>query len=356
MSLKDRLIARIRATGPMTVAEYMTACLHDPHDGYYATRPALGEDGDFITAPMISQMFGELIGLWAVETWRGMGAPARVLLAEAGPGTGVLVQDALRAARLDPGFIAAAELWLIETSAPLTALQRERLAGAPLKPNWAAGLEGLPSGAPMILIANELLDCLPARQFVRVETGWAERMVGLDEVGELVFGLAPRDDLPPASNAPLGAMVEISEAQTVFTASLASRLKQHGGAALLMDYGRDQRGVGDTFQALHRHRKVDPLASPGEADLTVHADFPAVLSAARAAGVHANLLTQGDFLRRLGMEQRAAALSRARPDKAPVIARQLARLIEPDQMGDLFKAACLYAGDVVPPGFEDAHG
>ena len=353
MSLKDRLIARIRATGPMTVAEYMTACLHDPHDGYYATRPALGEDGDFITAPMISQMFGELIGLWAVETWRGMGAPARVLLAEAGPGTGVLVQDALRAARLDPGFIAAAELWLIETSAPLTALQRERLAGAPLKPNWAAGLEGLPSGAPMILIANELLDCLPARQFVRVETGWAERMVGLDEVGELVFGLAPRDDLPPASNAPLGAMVEISEAQTVFTASLASRLRQHGGAALLMDYGRDQRGVGDTFQALHRHRKVDPLASPGEADLTAHVDFPSFMAAARAAGGLAPpVRTQRALLCALGAEIRALALARSRPDRADLIGRQLDRLISPEQMGHLFKAAVIHSKGVAVPGFE----
>lgn len=352
MSLKQRLVAEIRATGPMTVAQYMTACLHDPRDGYYATRPALGEAGDFITAPMISQMFGELIGLWAVETWRGMGAPDRVLLAEAGPGTGVLMHDALRAARLDSAFIAAADLWLIETSAPLAALQRERLADDPLSPTWATNLDDLPDDAPLILIANELLDCLPARQLVQTPAGWAERMVGLDEVGALAFGLAPWEGPAPIARAPLGAVVEISEPQAAFAATIASRLARNGGAALLIDYGRDRPGFGDTFQALQQHRKVDPLSHPGRADLTVHADFPAVIAAARAAGVQARLLTQGDFLRRIGIERRAAALSRARPDQAPAIARQLARLIEPDQMGELFKAACLYAGDgPPPPGF-----
>ena len=355
MSLKARLAAQIRATGPMTIAQYMTACLHDPLDGYYATRPALGEDGDFITAPMISQMFGEVIGLWAVETWRGMGAPPRVLLVEAGPGTGVLMQDALRAARLDPQFMAAADLWLIETSAPLAAIQRERLAGGPLAPNCASDLQGLPAGAPMILIANELLDCLPVRQLVRTETGWAERMVGLDDVGALAFGLAPCDRPAPNLDAPPGAVIEISEPQTACAAALAERLAEDGGAALLIDYGRDRQGFGDTFQALHRHRKVDPLSHPGQADLTVHADFPAVIAAARATGIRTGLLTQGEFLRRLGIEQRAAALSRARPDQAAVIARQLARLIDPGQMGDLFKAACLYAGGPPPPGFEDVH-
>ena len=358
MSLKDRLIAEISATGPMTVAQYMTACLHDPRDGYYATRPALGEDGDFITAPMISQMFGELIGLWAVETWRGMGAPPRVVLAEIGPGTGVLMQDALRAARLDPAFIAAAELWLIETSAPLIERQRERLTGGPLEPRWAAAVDDLPSGLPLILIGNELLDCLPARQFVRTEAGWAERMVGLSGANALAFGLAaPADMGGPAVNIPPGVVVEISEAQRVFAAEVAAKIVRDGGAALLIDYGRDQPGgLGDTLQALSRHRKVDPLACPGEADLTVHADFPAVLAEAQAAGVRTALLAQRAFLQRLGIEQRAATLSRARPDQAPIIARQLARLIDPDQMGDLFKAACLYSpGGPVPPGFEDAH-
>jgi SAM-dependent MidA family methyltransferase len=355
MSLKQRLVAEIRATGPMTVARYMTACLHDPLDGYYATRPALGEDGDFITAPMISQMFGELIGLWAVETWRGMGAPERVLLVEAGPGTGVLMHDALRAARLDPAFIAAAELWLIETSAPLAAAQRERLGGGPLQPTWTASLDSLPAGLPLILIANELLDCLPARQVVRTVDGWAERMVGLSDDNDLAFGLIPAQIGTPAPESPPGSIFEISDAQFVFGRDVGARIAREGGAALLIDYGSDRPGsLGDTLQALSRHRKVDPLSHPGEADLTVHAEFPLVLGAARTAGAQTAILMQRIFLQRLGIEARAAALAKSRPDQAGVIARQLARLIDPDQMGELFKAACLYSGDAVPPGFEDA--
>jgi SAM-dependent MidA family methyltransferase len=351
MSLKARLQSEIAAAGPIDVAAFMTRCLHDPEDGYYATRPALGERGDFITAPLVSQMFGELIGLWLVETWRGLGAPPRVVLAEAGPGDGTLMADALRAARLEPAFGAAAELWLIEPSAPLRALQAERLAGA--TPRWAASLADLPGDAPLLLVANELLDCLPARQFQRTPRGWAERVVGLDEHGELAFGLRPAM-LPDApDDAPLGSVIERSPAQEAFAAELAGRLVAQGGAALLIDYGRDEPGPGDTLQALKGHKKVCPLALPGEADITVHADFPAVLAAARTAGASAALLTQGAFQRRLGIEARAAALQRARPDRADVIARQLDRLIGPHEMGALFKAAAIWAGPA-PPAFEDA--
>lgn len=361
MSLKARIKARIRSFGPITVADYMNACLHDPEAGYYATRPALGEDGDFITAPLVSQMFGELLGLWAIETWRGLGRPARILLVEAGPGNGVLMHDLLRAARLDPAFLAAAELWLIETSAPLREAQGARLAEAPLKPRWATGLDEVPADAAMILIANELLDCLPARQFVRCEAGWSERCIGLDEAGEMGFGLTPcAQAVPPAGavplgSPPLGAIVEVSPAQAAFAAALGARLVSQGGAVLLIDYGRDRFETGDTLQALFRHQKVDPLAEPGATDLTVHADFPAVLAAAKAQGARAAILTQGEFLRRLGIEARAGALARARPDRAPVIARQLARLIDDDEMGRLFKAACLFGAEgSIPPGFEGA--
>ena len=267
------------------------------------------------------------------------------------------MQDALRAARLDPAFIAAAELWLVETSTPLITRQRERLASGPLSPNWASSLADLPPDLSLILIGNELLDCLPARQFVRTEAGWAERMVGLSSETGLAFGLAPTEMKEPATGIPPGVVVEVSEAQRVFATELAARIARDGGAALLIDYGRDRPGgLGDTLQALSRHRKVDPLASPGEADLTIHADFPAVLAAAQGAGARTALLSQRTFLQRLGIEQRAAALSRARPDQAPVIGRQLARLIDPDQMGDLFKAACIYSPrGPVPPGFEDDH-
>jgi NADH dehydrogenase [ubiquinone] 1 alpha subcomplex assembly factor 7 len=354
MSLKDRLKTDIRAAGPMGVDRFMAACLHDPRDGYYATRPALGERGDFITAPLVSQMFGELIGAWAVAVWRRMGAPTRVILAEMGPGDGTLMSDALRAARLDPAFIAAADLWLIETSAPLIVAQRERLAALVPSPRWGAGLPDLPTDAPLILLANEFLDCLPARQFVRTLEGWAERAVGIGEDGELRFGLAPAGAAPDidalADNG--AAFIETSSIQRAVAGDIAHRIVTQGGAALLIDYG-DEDAHGDTLQALRGHQKVDPLACPGEADLTMHADFRAVRAAAAAEGAAFAILEQRLFLRRLGIETRAATLAAARPDRAAAIQRQLARLTDTDQMGRLFKAACLYfPGQPPPPGFE----
>ena len=354
MSLADRLKAQIRLSGPMTVAQYMTACLHDPQDGYYATRPRLGAEGDFITAPLVSQMFGELIGLWAGETWSRMGRPARVILAEVGPGDGTLICDALRALRLLPEMLTAAELWLVEPSAPLRRRQAEAIAGGALQPQWADSLAGLPDDAPLILIANEVLDCLPVRQFVRAEQGWAERLVGLGEADELAFGLAPRPLDRVLPEAALGAMVEMSAAQESFAAEVATRIARQGGAALLIDYGRAEPGFGDTLQALKGHEKLGPLATPGEADLTVHADFPAVLAAARAEGADARILSQRELLLRLGIAERASALAKARPDQADRTFRQLERLIGEDQMGELFKAACLFAPGLEPPGFEAA--
>jgi SAM-dependent MidA family methyltransferase len=274
-----------------------------------------------------------------------MGSPQRVLLVEAGPGDGTLMSDMLRAARVAPGFLEAAEVWLVETSAPLCERQRERLG----EMNWARDLPELPAGAPVILIANELLDCLPANQFIRTERGWGERMVGASDRG-LEFGLRPitlSDDAPP------GVVYERSPAQEAFGGATGELIAREGGAALLIDYGRAEPGFGDTLQALKRHEKVDPLACPGEADLTVHADFPAVLAAARTAGVETALLAQGAFLRRLGIEHRAAALAARSPDRADVIARQLDRLVGADQMGELFKAACIHSPGLVPPGFEE---
>ncbi len=347
MSLKDRLAARIAAEGPISVADYMHACLLDPEEGYYATRPDLGEKGDFITAPLISQMFGELIGLWAVETWRSLGSPSPFRLVEAGPGDGTLMSDILRAARLVPEFIEAADLWLIELSEPLIHRQMGTLATAPLTPRWAPSIGDVEAGAPVILIANELLDCMPARQFVQSGEGWAERMVGLDGAGHLAFQLTD----PEAEG---GVVLEVSAAQEAFATELAQIIAGETGAALLIDYGRSEPGFGDTFQALSHHAKVDPLAAPGEADLTVHADFPAVLAAAEAQGCAVAIAPQGLFLLRLGIEYRAAALARAKPERGEILERQLKRLIAPDQMGELFKAACIYyPGNPVPPGFED---
>ncbi|HEY5409477.1 MAG TPA: SAM-dependent methyltransferase [Caulobacteraceae bacterium] len=352
MTLMDRLKAQIRLEGPMTIAQYMTACLHDPQAGYYAVRPRLGAEGDFITAPLVSQMFGELIGLWCAETWSRMGRPSRVILAEVGPGDGALIGDALRALRLAPEFLAAAELWLVEPSAPLATRQTEALAGAPLAPRWTGALTKLPADAPLILIANEVLDCLPARQFVRTPEGWAERLVGLDEAGALAFGLARRSLDRALPEAEPGSVLEIAAAQEAFAAEIGRRVSSQGGAALLIDYGRTAPGFGDTFQALKGHQKRSPLETPGEADLTVHADFPAVLSAARAEGAEVAILTQRELLLRLGVVQRAEALALAQPDRAGQIGRQLDRLIGEDQMGGRFKAACIHAPGLVPPGFE----
>jgi SAM-dependent MidA family methyltransferase len=349
MSLKARLEAEIAAGGPISVADFMTRCLHDPQDGYYATRPAIGAAGDFITAPQVSQMFGELIGVWILETWLRSGAPSRVVLAEAGPGDGMLMADVLRVAAAAPALRAACEIWLLEASGPLRHIQARTLAAH--APRWAGALADLPVDAPMFLIANEFLDCLPVRQHQRTASGWAERVVGLDRRGELAFGLRPSPPLD--AEAPPGAIVERSLAQEAFAAEVAYRLARQGGAALFIDYGRAAPGCGDTLQALMRHRKVDPLAAPGEADLTAHVDFPRVLAAARAAGAEAALLSQGELLRRLGIEARAAALRRSRPDRAALVSRQLERLIDPSQMGEAFKAAALWSG-AAPPAFEAA--
>ncbi|WP_396595730.1 class I SAM-dependent methyltransferase [Brevundimonas sp. R86498] len=356
MALKDRLVREITLTGPMTVADYVTRCLHDPTDGYYATRPALGEGGDFITAPLISQMFGELIGLWAVETWQRLGAPERFRLVEVGPGDGTLMDDALRAARVVPGFLEACDLILIEPSGPLRTAQARRLAEADVEPRWVRSLAQIETDAPVILIANEVLDCLPARQFVKTDGGWAERRVGVTDDGELTFGLVgitggferPAFDVEP------GQVIEASDQQAAFGRDLATLIRETSGAALLIDYGRDRAGPGDTLQALKRHGKVDPLETPGEADVTQWADFPAVLEAAVRAGADVTgCRGQGDFLRQLGIEARAERLSAGRPGAAPVIGRQLARLTADDQMGQLFKAAAIFSPrSLSVPGFD----
>lgn len=354
--LKARLAREIALTGPMTVADYVTRCLHDPKGGYYAARPALGERGDFITAPLVSQMFGELIGLWAVETWNRLGAPERFRLVEVGPGDGTLMSDALRAARLAPGFLEACDLILIEPSGPLRDLQARALAGADLSPRWVRDLSQIDTDAPVILIANEVLDCLPARQFVRTDDGWAERRIGVDDQGELIFGLTAITGgfRKPDFDVSVGGVVEISDQQAIFGRELGVLMKAATGAALLIDYGRARPEAGDTLQALRRHAKVDPLAEPGAADLTQWADFPAVMDAAVRTGADVTgCLGQGEFLRRLGVQARAEALKAGRPAAAPVIDRQLDRLTADDQMGRLFKAAAIFAPHaLVVPGWD----
>lgn len=353
MSLRNRLAALIVREGPIPVSRYMSLCLHDPAEGYYATRPRLGEGGDFITSPMVSQIFGELLGLWAAEVWSQMGRPARCLLVELGPGHGVMMTDVLRAGRVAPGFLEACELWLVETSGPLRDRQALALNGL-ASPRWSDSIAEIPGDAPIIVLANEFLDCLPIDQAVWSGRDWRERRIGLDGDGRLAFS---SDGSPlhrdAAADAPTGSVVEWSDAVGEIGRLVGDRLVQRGGAALFIDYGRDTLGFGDTLQAIRDHRKESPIQNPGQADLTAHVDFPALLRSAGLSGaLTTGVVTQRAFMISLGAVTRAEALVRSRPDRADTIARQLDRLIAPGQMGDLFKVAAIYGPGLSPPGFE----
>jgi len=342
--LEAELVARVRAEGPMTVAEYMGLCLGHPAHGYYVTRDPLGADGDFVTAPEISQMFGEMIGLWLAQVWEQAGRPEPVRLVELGPGRGTLMADALRAARA-PGLADAAEVWLVETSPALRAEQARRVPDA----RWAERLEDVPAG-PLLLVANEFLDALPVRQFLNAPEGWRERLVGLSG-DRLAFGLS--EPLPGEGGGP--SWRELCPTAERIAASIAARIGRDGGAALLIDYGyrAADRPRGPTLQAVRRHERVDPLESPGEADLTALVDFDALAGWLSPLAVH--VADQGTFLARQGIGLRAAALAKARPEAAAGVADALERLTAADAMGRLFKvAAALPPGAPVPPGFAEA--
>lgn len=304
---------------------------------YYAQRAGLGRD--FTTAPEMSQAFGECLGLWSAVTWQAMGAPTRVIWAELGPGRGTLMADALRAVReVMPGFAAAAELHLVEASPLLRAEQARRLHAS-----WHARAEDLPSG-PMILLANEFFDALPIRQFVKRAEGWRERWV---EGGAFVE--QPCDH---AGDAPEASVRELCEAGEALAGWLARRVARDGGAALILDYGPAESGFGDTLQALRDNARADPLASPGEADLTAHVDFGALARAATRAAVHGPL-PMGLFLQRLGLMARSAMLARAAPAQAGSILAAAQRLVAPEGMGRLFKAMALaHPALPTPAGFE----
>lgn len=328
----------------MTVAQYMAACLYDLEDGYYATRPAIGDvSADFLTAPEASQMFGELIGLWCAHEWEALGKPAFNLV-ELGPGRGVMMQDVLRATQRIDGFREAASIVLIESSQPLREEQAARIADA----DWALRLEDAPPG-PSLIVANEFLDCMPIRQFLRGENGWHEKLVGLDETNHLAFGLS--SPLPaPDSNDQIGAVREIAPTLDTFMYELERRLHDAPGRALFIDYGYVAPEGADTLQALKNHKKVDPLQAPGEADLTAHVDFARVVRLAENAGLDVHgPITQGQFLRVLGIDFRAEALMRANPRHAERLKREITRLTHSAQMGELFKAVCISSPNLPPP-------
>ena len=355
MSVADRLKQRIRETGPLSIAAFMTEALFDPRDGYYATKNPIGAGEDFITAPVISQMFGELIGAWTVQAWLEMDRPDPFHLIELGPGTGAMMADMLRAGRSVPGFAEAVRVTLIEASAALKSVQAQSLAASGVAHiQWVDRLEAAPAG-PAVVIGNEFLDCLPVRQAVRQDGEWRERVVALD--GEdFVFGLGPPigvdiDFVPDGlRDAPDGALVELRPGDRQLVDALAARFESHPGRALLIDYGPARSEIGDTLQAVRAHKKVDPLDAPGTADLTARVDFQMLLEAAAQAGLTAfGPAEQGRFLLDLGLEQRAAALMQAAPERKNELARQVFRLTDPGQMGSLFKLVCLASDDLPPP-------
>jgi SAM-dependent MidA family methyltransferase len=345
MTALEAIVRRqIIGTGPMSLHDYMALCLGHPEHGYYTTRDPLGASGDFTTAPEVSQMFGELLGLSLAQSWLDQGAPSSFILAELGPGRGRLMADVLCAARAAPGFVEAADVWLVETSRPLRALQAKLVPDA----KWADRLEDVPDG-PLFLLANEFFDALPIRQFHRRKGEWFERVIGLEN-DVLTSGLR-RTGLP-LGDAPEGAIRERSPAATEIAARIADQIAAQGGAAIIVDYGYDETlpmGA-DTFQAVKDHAYADPFDCPGEADLTAHVDFAALRAAVSGASVSQTVF-QRDLLARLGIVTRAEALA-ARGDPVQIEA-DLRRLTDTGQMGTLFRALAIYPVDApTPAGFD----
>jgi len=358
--LLDHLRRRIAHEGPLSVAQYMEACLAHPEFGYYMTRDPLGTAGDFTTAPEISQMFGELIGLWAAQVWIGMDRPGRLHWIELGPGRGTLSADALRAMAGVPGFKDVLSVHMVETSPVLR--RRQASALGDWAPEWHAGIETLPAG-PAVIVANEFFDALPIRQFIRDGKVWRERGIGVGDDGGLEFIAGPRLGIDPVLPAgldkvPDGEIVEAAPAASGIIRALADRIRAEGGAVLIADYGHAASAPGDTLQAVKGHAYHDVLSDPGEADLTAHVDFAQLATAARETGAAVfGPVTQGRFLQSVGIEVRAERLrAGADADGRAAIDAALRRLTGTDAMGRLFKVLAITSpGLPVPAGFEDLH-
>jgi NADH dehydrogenase [ubiquinone] 1 alpha subcomplex assembly factor 7 len=357
--LETEIRRLIAVAGPMSIAEYMRLCLTHPQYGYYVTRDPLGAHGDFVTAPEISQMFGELIGVWMVAVWQQMGSPENVRVVELGPGRGTLMNDALRAAKVVGDFHAALVVHLVEISPKLQQAQEQLLEGLGVPILWHSALAEVPSG-PVIIIANEFIDALPAHQAVKRADGWHERVVEIAPSGELAIGIA-RDPLPHFEatlprglrQAPEGSVYEW---RSDAVALEIGRRVRTDGAALIIDYGHAWYGLGETLQAVAGHSFTDPLRAPGEADLTAHVDFAALAQSAQIIGgrIHGPI-SQRDLLRGLGIDKRAAALKTRAPERAAEIDQALARLTAtgPRGMGELFKALAIADSKLGKlPGFE----
>lgn len=355
--LQERLVRLITVAGPLSVADYMAHCLFDPEQGYYTTREPFGVAGDFITAPEISQMFGELVAIWLYNAWTLAGRPEEAVLAEIGPGRGTLMKDVVRILhQLEPGFVRQTRFELIETSPRLREIQRTTLADSLPAFAWHDSVATLPDG-PLFIVGNELFDAVPVRQFVRTQAGWRERMVGLDAAGDLCFAAGagvPEPKLLPsgADTAPEGSILEFAPARSALMTQIAARIGRHGGAGLFFDYGYEGPTLGDTLQALRRHAHDDVLAHPGEADLTSHVDFAPLAQAARQEGLETRLMDQGAFLLDMGLLERAGALgTHADAATRQRLQGEVDRLARPEQMGSLFKVLSLRRPDMVlPPG------
>ena len=357
--LEMEIRRRIALAGPMPVAEYMALCLFDPAHGYYTTHDPFGARGDFITAPEVSQMFGELIGLWVAAVWKQMGAPENVRLIELGPGRGTMMKDALRAVKVVPEFRTAVVAHLVEVSPSLRAQQEKTLEDAGVPIFWHATLADVPKG-PAIILANEFFDALPVNQAIKTERGWHERRIQIDSNGELAFTIATEPMpffqtlLPPALRAPRAGAIFEWRADTA-AIDLGRCIADNRGAGLVIDYGHTETGLGETLQAVGQHAYADPLTFPGSLDLTAHVDFQSLARAVEAMGARGfGPIEQSQFLRRLGIEQRAATLKADRA-RAGEIDEALARLIGQNRtaMGELFKVAAFAHPSVgVLPGFE----
>jgi NADH dehydrogenase [ubiquinone] 1 alpha subcomplex assembly factor 7 len=352
---------RIAAAGPMPVGQYMALCLGDPQHGYYVTRDPLGAQGDFTTAPEVSQMFGELIGLWMASMWQQIGSPEHVRLIELGPGRGTMMNDAIRAARLVPDFTKAAALHLVEISPPLQAMQQQTLAGLEMPVSWHKSLTDVPAGAA-IVVANEFFDALPVNQAVKMPDGWHRRAIATAPDGS--FGYVAEPEPIPHFEPTLPASVRGARDGEIFewrsgteTMDLGRRIARETGAALVIDYGHAESATGETLQALRDHLFADPLSNPGEADITAHVDFEALGRRLETMGARVfGPIEQAAFLDRLGIRTRAATLkANVARDKAHEIDTALARLTSSGRtgMGTLFKVMAVTSPKTgTPPGFD----
>lgn len=354
--LAARLKERIARNGPISVAEYMQAGLADKDAGYYPSRQPIGADGDFITAPEVSQVFGELLGLWAVAVWQSMGAPKPITVAEFGPGRGSLMADALRAWRTVPDFLANLTVALVETSPVLREVQQTALYDADVPVKWYESAGALPTHA-LIFLANEFVDALPVRQLVWRKNAWRERCVKIAARGGFAFCEGPvveNESLRQAGKAlsvPEGSILEIRPGTNAFVSALAAHAQNAPLAGLIVDYGHAETACGDTLQAVSRHKFADPLAAPGETDLTAHVDFAALKDAAARSGlVTYGPMPQGEFLLKLGLEARRDQLCKtATLEQCQEILSSTNRLVNPAAMGVLFKALALTSPGLAPP-------